>query len=169
MAGQDYAQLKKLAEEILAESDVTATESELSNGILALLSELEQAEQERDEASAETAACLQFLGNTLQWEGFRLEMLTEKDDVKKSNSHQENIRLLSNYLAEKGHGIKFLAALRTLREASRAVVDGYTPMVCCDWCSAKFVADNYGIPRGTHEPDCEFLALAAALAVEGGK
>lgn len=84
-----------------------------------------QLERERDEAASEVAACLQFLGNSLHWEGFRGEMLTPKDDVKQQNCHAENVRLLSNYLKETGHGIKFLAALSEARERASLI-----PLAC---------------------------------------
>jgi hypothetical protein len=151
--------------------------SQTPSTILALLSELEQAEkrlsyvenaEDCHACAEETKQCVYHTGRDAGFSEGRMEANCDHGQYEMWLSDQimEKTGITGKDLQEAIFKVcESAAALRTLRQASRAVIEGYSPMVCCDWCSAKFVADNYGIVSGTHEPDCEFLALAA----EGGK
>ena len=76
--------------------------------------QVKELEEKLREASAEVAACLEFLSTELGWEYFRAEFLYHDDAEKKAQS-LENARLLTNYLAETGHGIKFLQVHAALK------------------------------------------------------
>jgi len=97
-----------------------------------LFDEHESLKRELAESKAETVACLDFLGCEMGWEHFRAEQLYFKpDDVEKQRSSLDNARKLSNYLKDKGHGIRFLAehmqlraALKDAQETIRKMLNG---------------------------------------------
>lgn len=81
----------------------------------------EKAEKEREEASAEVAAMVNFLECELHWEYFRADGFVGEKHVSAS---EQNAQVLRAFLVEKGHGLKFLAKhdaalaqVKTLREA----------------------------------------------------
>jgi hypothetical protein len=95
-----------------------------------LAARVKELERKHEEASAEVAACLEFLDVELGWEYFREEMLYHKpDEEKKKSQSAENARTIQNFLKEKGHGIAMLKRVRDaeavnagLREAAIKVL-----------------------------------------------
>lgn len=77
---------------------------------------VEELEKALEESKAETAACLKFLANELEWECFRIDQLFF-DDIDKLSASENNARRLKNFLLETGHGIALLRELHKLRRA----------------------------------------------------
>ena len=83
-------------------------DKDFDNSVVAqLIERTSQAEAERDEAKAESAACADFLDSMYSWECFWSDGWII-DDQQKISQAQENARQLKNYLVTSGHGVRLL-------------------------------------------------------------
>lgn len=88
-----------------------------------LRAKLAKAERERDEATSEAAACLEFLATELDWEFFRSGMLYGKDEPEKKTKSMENALAIRAFLQDKGHTLKWREKLHASERARGALCE----------------------------------------------